>query len=68
MCLESARETDFKSVQDMAFARNCLTFLVSFCLCSFTPITASGLSSDEQNQAQVGDWHGASRLGLVQVS
>lgn len=32
------------------------------------PITAPGLSSDDQNQAQVGDWRGASRLGLVQVS
>ncbi|MDI3461826.1 MAG: hypothetical protein OJF50_000647 [Nitrospira sp.] len=32
------------------------------------PITASGLSSDDQNPAQVRDWRGASRLGLVQVS
>lgn len=24
-----------------------------------------GLSSDEQNQAQIGNWHGVSRLRLV---
>lgn len=52
----------------MAFARSCLTFLL-LCLCFFSPpIAAPGLSSDDQNPAQVGDWRGASRLGLVQVS
>jgi len=32
------------------------------------PITAAGLPSDDQNQAQVGEGRGASRLGLGQAS
>ena len=45
---EGVRETDFKSLQDMALARSCLTFLYRF---AYPRITAPGLSSDEQNQA-----------------
>lgn len=52
----------------MACARSCLTFLESFCLCSVPPIIAPGLFFDEQKQAQAGDWRGASRFGLAQVS
>lgn len=58
-------------LQDMALARSCLTLWVSCLVLPLffdPPITAHGLSSDDHNQAQVGDWRGASRLGLVQVS
>jgi len=56
----------------MALAPICLTSSV---YCIFVPmfvdppITAPGLSSDDQNQAQIGvGGRGASQRGLVQVS
>jgi hypothetical protein len=54
----------------MAFARSCLTWgsLYRFFMFFDPPITAPGLSSDDQSQTQVGDGRGAPPLGLVQVS
>ncbi len=55
----------------MAVARSCLTFWVSCIIVPMfvdPPITATGLSCDDQNQTPVGDGRGASRLGLAQVN
>jgi len=62
----------FKRLQDMALAPICLTSSV-YCIVvpMFVdpPITAPGLSSDDQNQAQIGvGGRGASQRGLVPVS
>ena len=54
----------------MAVARSCLTFWVCCIvgpMCFDPPITAPGLSSDDQNQTQGGVGLGVSRLGLAQV-
>jgi hypothetical protein len=55
----------------MAVTRSCLTFWV-YCIvvpmCFDPPITAPGLSCDDQNQTPVGAGRGASRLRLAQVS
>jgi hypothetical protein len=54
----------------MAFARSCLTFWVCCIVLPMSfdpPISAPGLSSDDQNQTQGGVGLGVSRLGLAQV-
>jgi|CXWL01.1.fsa_nt_gi hypothetical protein len=55
----------------MAVARSCLTLWVSCIVVPMfldPPITIPGFSSDDQNQAPVGEGSWISRFGLVPVS